>query len=313
MKRPDALPKPPWIRVRLPHGRSVERVRAIVRSGSLHTVCEAARCPNLDECWNCGTATFLILGEICTRNCRFCAVAAGAPVPPCPDEPGAVARAVAAMELRHAVVTSVTRDDLEDGGASLFCAVIHEIRRHVPQCTVEVLIPDFQGRRSALEAVLAARPDILGHNLETVPRLYGTVRPQADYARSLRLLASAKAIDGSVLTKSGIMVGLGEDLGEIHQVMADLRGVSCDILTVGQYLCPSPAHIPVQRYYTPAEFEALAQTAKAMGFPWVESAPLVRSSYHAEQQARALAKRSPDAGHPPESVSRGAEPTQCAD
>ncbi len=295
MKRPDALPKPPWIRVRLPHGRNVERVRALVRSGSLHTVCEAARCPNLGECWSCGTATFLILGEVCTRNCRFCAVRAGIPAPPSPDEPAAVGRAVAAMELRHAVVTSVTRDDLEDGGASVFAAVIQEIRRHVPQCTVEVLIPDFQGRRSPLQAVLAARPDILGHNLETVPRLYRTVRPRADYARSLHLLAAAKAIDGSVLTKSGIMVGLGESSEEIHQVMVDLRGVSCDILTIGQYLCPSPAHAPVQRYYPPDAFETLAQTAKDLGFRWVESAPLVRSSYHAEQQARALARRPSDA------------------
>ncbi len=295
MRPPSAIPKPPWIRVRLPHGEAFQRVRQLVRKGSLHTVCEEARCPNMAECWGCGTATFLILGGVCTRNCGFCAVTAGSPAPVRPEEPAEVARAVAAMELRHAVITSVTRDDLEDGGASIFAAVIREIRQAVPDCTVEVLVPDFKGSANALETVIAARPEILGHNLETVPRLYPAARPQADYRRSLQVLRTTKEADPGILTKSGIMVGLGEDLEEIHRVMEDLRALDCDILTLGQYLCPSSDHLAVQRYYTPDEFEALGQTARSMGFPWVESAPLVRSSYHAAEQARALSR----SGAPP--------------
>lgn len=290
MKQRSAIPKPPWIRVRLPHGETFERVRRLVRKGSLHTVCEEARCPNMAECWGCGTATFLILGDVCTRGCGFCAVATGCAAPVRPEEPSEIARAVAAMELQHAVITSVTRDDLEDGGASIFAAVIREIREHVPGCTVEVLVPDFQGKSSALETVIDAKPDILGHNLETVPRLYPVARPQADYVRSLHLLRAAKDLDPVVLTKSGIMVGLGEDLDEIQGVMEDLRTVDCDILTLGQYLCPSSTHLPVQRYYTPDEFESFGKIASERGFPWVESAPLVRSSYHAAQQARQLSR-----------------------
>ncbi len=290
MRPPSSIPKPPWIRVRLPHGEAFQRVRQLVRKGSLHTVCEEARCPNMAECWGCGTATFLILGGVCTRNCGFCAVAAGAPAPVRPEEPAEVAKAVAAMELRHAVITSVTRDDLEDGGASVFAAVIREIRQRVPGCTVEVLVPDFLGSKRALETVIAARPEILGHNLETVPRLYPVARPQADYRRSLQVLQTTKETDPGILTKSGIMLGLGEDLEEIHRVMHDLRGVDCDILTLGQYLSPSPHHLPVRRYYRPDDFEALGQTARSMGFRWAESAPLVRSSYHAAEQARALSR-----------------------
>jgi lipoyl synthase len=263
-------------------------VRQLVRKGSLHTVCEKARCPNMAECWGCGTATFLLLGDVCTRRCGFCAVGGGKPGVPRAGEPEEVAAAVAAMGLRHAVITSVTRDDLEDGGAAVFGAVIREIHERVSGCTVEVLIPDFQGRKRPLAEVVAAKPEILGHNLETVPRLYPVVRPRADYGRSLQVLRDAKRLDARVLTKSGIMIGLGEELEEIHRVMEDLRAVSCDILTLGQYLCPSADHLPVQRYYTPDEFDALGLTARSMGFPWVESGPLVRSSYHAARQAREL-------------------------
>ncbi|MHC1744610.1 MAG: lipoyl synthase [Syntrophobacteraceae bacterium] len=292
MKQRPAIPKPPWIRVRLPHGEAFERVRQLVRKGSLHTVCEEARCPNMAECWGCGTATFLILGGVCTRNCGFCAVATGSPASVRPEEPTEVARAISAMELRHAVITSVTRDDLEDGGASVFAAVIREVHDRLSGCTVEVLVPDFQGRKIALETVVEARPDILGHNLETVPRLYPVARPQADYDRSLQVLRTAKEQAPGILTKSGIMLGLGEDKEEIHRVMEDLRAVDCDILTLGQYLCPSARHLPVRRYYTPDEFESFGRTARSMGFPWVESAPLVRSSYHAAEQARELTSSS---------------------
>jgi lipoyl synthase len=291
MKDRSTLRKPPWIRVRPPQGESYERVRQLVRTGSLHTVCEEAHCPNLAECWGCGTATFLILGDVCTRRCGFCAVAGGTPSPPRPEEPMELAGAVAAMGLRHAVITSVTRDDLEDGGAAGFAAVIREIHARVPGCTVEVLIPDFQGCKSALAEVIAAKPEILGHNLETVPRLYPVVRPQAHYGRSLQLLRDAKDLDAQIIIKSGIMVGLGEDREEIQRVMEDLSAVACDILTLGQYLRPSAAHLPVERYYTQQEFDALGRTAKSMGFPWVESGPLVRSSYHAARQARELSVR----------------------
>lgn len=276
--------KPPWIRVRLPSGESYERVKALMRAKSLHTVCEEARCPNISECWGRGTATFLILGEWCTRGCGFCAVRSGKPPSSFidPSEALNVAEAVAAMKLRHAVVTSVTRDDLPDGGAFLFAETVRAIRTRIPGCTVEVLIPDFNGNLEALASVMRSSPDILGHNMETVVRLYPRVRPQADYRRSLELLKAAKKMQPKTLTKSGFMVGMGETWLEMLALMQALREASCDILTIGQYLRPSQAHLSVRRYYTPQEFQALKEAGLRAGFRWVESGPLVRSSYHAE-------------------------------
>jgi lipoyl synthase len=284
------VPKPPWLKVALPSGRTYQRLRVLMRGKGLHTVCEEAMCPNLAECWGCGTATFLILGNVCTRSCGFCAVKSGRPTaaPSSVDEAREVAEAAATMGLKHAVITSVTRDDLSDGGAALFAATITGIHAQVPGCTVEVLIPDFMGCKTSLKTVTEARPEILGHNLETVPHRYLQVRPQADYERSLRLLQRAKEHDPELLTKSGIMVGLGESTEELLEVFADLRRVDCDILTVGQYLRPTRRHLPVVRYYPPKEFAALKEAGHAAGFRWVESGPLVRSSYHADQQARAL-------------------------
>jgi lipoic acid synthetase len=294
-KRPDLVaepaarhPLPPWIRVRLHQGPDLARLRKTFRDAALHTVCEEARCPNLWECWNRGTATFMILGDVCTRSCGFCAVKTGRPAEVVDaDEPRRVATAVAAMNLRHAVVTSVNRDELADGGAAVFADTIQAIRRVKPDCTVEVLIPDFQGSEPALMAVLAARPDILNHNTETVPRLYATVRPQARYDRSLDVLHRAKVAGAT--TKTGLMVGLGESVDELLAVFADLRGAGCDILTVGQYLQPTREHVPVVRYYDPREFDALRDRARALGFSHVEAGPLVRSSYHADDQATAAA------------------------
>jgi lipoyl synthase len=284
--------KPPWIKVRALTGANAAELRALMRSKALHTVCEAALCPNMAECWGQGTATFLILGEVCTRHCAFCAVKEG--TPPFagwdPEEPARVAAAAAAMQLHHVVVTSVTRDDLPDGGAGLFGATIRELHARVPGCSVEVLIPDFLGDRHALAVVMEAHPEILGHNMETVPRLYPGVRPQAAYQRSLEVLSSAKQVDPKTITKSGIMVGLGESWKELMEVMDDLRKSNCDILTVGQYLRPSRNHVPVERYYTPGEFAALKAAGLAAGFRWVESGPLVRSSYHAAAQARELCR-----------------------
>lgn len=282
--------KPPWIRVRVPSGATYQRLKGLMRSKSLHTVCEEARCPNIAECWGCGTATFMILGDTCTRNCRFCAVKTGLPQDAgnTSSEAADTAAAAAAMNLRHAVVTSVTRDDLPDGGASVFAETIRRIHLSVPGCSVEVLIPDFRGERVPLETVVHARPEILGHNLETVPGLYPAVRPQAIYRRSLLLLQTAKEIDPQVITKSGVMVGLGENRKELLSVLSDLRLVDCDILTIGQYLRPSAAHLPVSRFYPPEEFEELKELALAKRFRWVEAGPLVRSSYRAEMQARAL-------------------------
>jgi lipoic acid synthetase len=292
LKSPDEPRKPEWIRVRLPSGETYARLKAMMRRKSLHTVCEEARCPNMAECWGCGTATFLILGDTCTRGCRFCAVKTGNPDGRLVSgEAEEVARAVAAMNLKHVVVTSVTRDDLEDGGATIFAQTVAAIHALAPECSVEVLIPDFLGSREALEIVVKARPEILGHNMETVARLYRTVRPQALYARSLRLLARVKAFDPSGLTKSGFMVGLGETWDELLELMDDLRDARCDILTIGQYLRPGREHLPVLRYYSPDEFEALKEAGCKKGFRWVESGPLVRSSYHADAQAREL--RSP--------------------
>ncbi len=281
---PVSGPKPPWLRVRLPAGGTYQEVNSLLDNLGLHTVCEEARCPNKGECFHSGTATFLILGDVCTRRCRFCAVAKGTPQPLDWDEPERVARAVEALGLRYAVITSVTRDDVPDGGAGIFAETIRAIRRRMPACRVEVLVPDFQGSEDALRVVMDAGPDVLNHNLETVPRLYPTARPGADYARSLRLLRQAKALSPTALTKTGLMLGLGETPDEVRAVMADLVSVGCDLLTLGQYLQPSRAHLPVERYVPPEEFAALAREGVAMGLKHVEAGPLVRSSYHAREQ-----------------------------
>ena len=278
--------RPPWLRVKAPVTENYLRLKHLMRNHHLHTVCEEALCPNIGECWGRGTATFLLLGDICTRSCGFCKIRTGKPDPVDWDEPRRVAETVEMMNLRHAVLTSVTRDDLPDGGATIFAMTIREIRQRLPNCTVEVLIPDFKGDRDALKIVMDEHPDILNHNVETVPRLYRRVRPQAKYERSLRVLEWAKEMDPNVTTKSGIMVGLGERWDEILAVMDDLRAVGCDILTIGQYLQPSRYHLPIERYYTPEEFERLKEEGLARGFKWVESGPLVRSSYHADEQVR---------------------------
>jgi len=276
------LPRPEWIRARAPQGTEYERLRSLMRGLELNTVCEEARCPNLGECWSRGTATFMILGDVCTRACGFCAVKTGLPgQPPDAGEPARVADAAARMGLRHAVVTSVNRDDQPDGGAAMFAATIREIRARATGCAVEVLIPDFKGRWEALQVVLDARPDVLNHNVETVPRLYRQARSGANFERSLELLRRSK--DEGLLTKSGVMVGLGEEKGELEETFRAIRSSGTDILTVGQYLRPSPQHLPVRRYYTPAEFSSLRDFASSLGYAHVESGPLVRSSYHAEQ------------------------------
>lgn len=275
------LPRPAWIRARAPQGPAYERLKGLMRGLELHTVCEEAHCPNLGECWSRGTATFMILGEVCTRACGFCAVKTGLPgTPPDPDEPRRVAEAVSRMGLRHAVVTSVNRDDWPDGGAAIFAATIAEIRARVPGCAVEVLVPDFKGRWHALQRVLDARPDVLNHNVETVPRLYRTVRAGASFPRSLELLRRSR--EQGLLTKSGIMLGLGEEWPEVEETIRAIRCAGTDVLTVGQYLRPSPQHLPVRRYYTPQEFDSLRELARGLGYAHVESGPLVRSSYHAE-------------------------------
>jgi lipoic acid synthetase len=285
----SALPrKPDWLKRRLPTGDAFNQVRELIEAGRLHTVCQEARCPNIWECYSHHTATFLIMGERCTRNCRFCSVAPGPPAPLDPQEPARVAEAAAGMQLSYVVVTSVTRDDLPDGGAGHFAPTIHAIRRRMPNAEIEVLVPDFQGERSALETVLQARPDVLNHNIETVPRLYTRVRPQADYRRSLELLHRAHEFDAAIPTKSGLMLGLGEGPEEIRQVLQDLRAAGCRILTLGQYLQPSPEHLPVEDYIPPETFNRWRETALAMGFSQVASAPFVRSSYHAKESFRAL-------------------------
>ena len=277
--------KPPWIRARIPSGENYEKIRSLVREKKLHTVCVEALCPNLGECWGRGTATFLILGGVCTRDCRFCGVRTGTPDPPGPEEAEEVADAVSIMNLKHAVITSVTRDDLPDGGAGHFAETIRAIHRKSPGCRVETLVPDFRGSRDSISAVLEAGPDIFGHNMETVPRLYPLVRPLADYPRSLRVLRSAKELLPAVTVKSGIMTGLGESKDEILAVMKDLLESGCRVLTIGQYLSPSRSHLPVSRYYTPDEFDELKTIGFELGFKWVEAGPLVRSSYHADEQA----------------------------
>jgi lipoyl synthase len=277
------LKRPEWIRARAPQGAAYDRVRALMRGLDLHTVCEEAHCPNLGECWSRGTATFMILGDVCTRACGFCAVKTGLPgSAPDAGEPRRVADAVERMRLRHAVVTSVNRDDQADGGAGIFAATIREIRARMPGCTVEVLIPDFKGRWEALQLVLDARPEILNHNVETVPRLYRQARSGANFARSLELLKRSK--DQGLLTKSGVMVGLGEERPELEETIRAIRSSGTDVLTIGQYLRPSAQHLAVLRYYAPAEFDELRSFALGLGFAHVESGPLVRSSYHAEEQ-----------------------------
>ena len=271
---------PEWLKIRLASSPRYAHVKNIVDTNQLHTVCQEAHCPNLGECWSRGTATFMILGDICTRSCGFCAVKTGRPLGLDLDEPRRVADAVAKMGIRHAVITSVNRDELEDGGASIFAMTIQEIRRRVPGCKVEVLIPDFQGSEEALNTVIEARPDVLNHNVETVPRLYPTVRPQADYQQSLTLLQRSKR--AGLLTKSGFMVGIGEEVEEIYELMRDLYQHGVDIVTIGQYLQPSPNHLPVVRYVHPEEFDRFREFGLSLGFKHVESGPLVRSSYHAE-------------------------------
>jgi lipoic acid synthetase len=291
-------PKPPWLKVRFPGGPNYVRLKDLMRSQRLHTVCEEAHCPNVGECWEAGTATFMILGDVCTRACAYCAVTSGRPGAIDLEEPYRVACAVRDLGLTHAVVTSVDRDDQEDGGARIFAETIRWIRRLAPETTVEVLIPDFMGNWDALAAVLAAQPEILNHNTETVPRLYRRARPKGSYSRCLELLRRTKAIDPAAISKSGIMVGLGEERHEISAVLRDLRGVECDVLTVGQYLRPSAKHLPVARYYPPEEFDEIAQEARGLGFRHVESGPLVRSSYHAERQAMGSLRRRPAARAP---------------
>ena len=282
------LERPRWLRAPAPAGRNYQELKGLIDRLRLHTVCESAACPNVGECWNQRTATFMILGNVCTRRCGFCAVQKGPPLPVDYDEPNRVAQAVEAMGLKFAVITSVNRDDRKDGGAELFALTIRAIRERVPECGVEVLIPDFQGSADALATVLEAAPDVLNHNTETVPRLYRQVRLGARYERSLELLERAKRISPATPVKSGLMLGLGETIGEVLGVMRDLRAHSVDILTLGQYLRPSPKHLPIVRYVPPEEFDELRRAGLEMGFAHVESGPLVRSSYHA---ARAVERR----------------------
>jgi lipoic acid synthetase len=282
------LRRPPWIRVRAPSGETYEWLQKLMRQKALHTVCEEAGCPNLGECWGSGTATFLMMGDICTRTCGFCDVKHGRPAVLDFLEPERVAQAVKAMDLKHAVITSVNRDERRDGGAPIFAMVISRIREIHPGCSIEVLIPDFKGSVEALRMVVAARPEILNHNVETVPRLFKMVQPQDRFEWARATLSNAKKVDPEVLTKSGIMVGLGETMEEIKEVMHDLRSWGVDILTIGQYLQPSRQHLPIARYYTLEEFSELKEFGLDIGFQWVESGPLVRSSYHAADQVRAL-------------------------
>ncbi len=274
--------RPEWIRAKLPYGENYTKLLHIMRGKELHTVCEEARCPNLGECWGRGTATFMILGDVCTRSCGFCAVKTGRPTVLDTDEPRRVADAVASMKLRHVVITSVNRDELNDGGASIFAETIRQIRIRDPKCRIEVLIPDFKGDKLAMDIVVDAGPDILNHNIETVPRLYSVVRPQAKYERSLEVLKYFK--EHGLVTKTGVMVGIGEKPEEIIEVMKDMRKSDVDILTVGQYLQPTKEHLPIDRYVTPDEFEMYRKNGLKMGLKYVESGPLVRSSYHADEQ-----------------------------
>lgn len=282
--------RPDWIKVQAPNGESYTQIQELIRKKELHTVCEEAGCPNMGECWGSGTATFLILGDVCTRACRFCDIKHGKPAELDWEEPERVAQAVKAMNLKHAVITSVNRDEREDGGAPIFAGIIRRIRELLPGCSVEVLIPDFKANLDALKIVMDARPEILNHNVETVPSLFKKVQPQDHYDWSETILRNAKKMDPEVLTKSGIMLGLGETLDEVKEVMRDLREWDVDILTIGQYLQPSRNHLPIEKYYTLEDFVDLKKYGLGIGFKWVESAPLVRSSYHAVEQVRALSK-----------------------
>jgi lipoic acid synthetase len=279
-------PKPEWLKVRAPGSPNYHRLKGIMRNLGLHTVCEEANCPNIGECWHHGTATFMILGDRCTRSCGYCNVVHGAPKPPDGAEPVKVASAIHALDLDYVVVTSVDRDDLPDFGAGHFARTITETRARVPDCRLEVLIPDFQGSEEALRLVLDARPDVLNHNLETVARLYRTARPGGRYERALQLLRRSRDIAPSIPTKSGLMVGLGEEWSELVTTLADLRAAGVQIVTIGQYLRPSPANLPMSRYYTPAEFAELKRIGHDLGYGHVESGPLVRSSYHAHEQTQ---------------------------
>ena len=282
-------PKPSWLKVKAPGSDNYLRLKQLMRGLQLHTVCEEARCPNIGECWHHGTATFMILGDVCTRACGYCAVAQGRPATLDLDEPARVGNAVDVLGLQYVVITSVDRDDLPDGGASIFAATIRETRQRRPDCRIEVLIPDFQGDEAALQVVLDAGPDVLNHNTETVPRLYRKARSGGRYPRTLELLRRSKAYAPHIPTKTGIMMGLGETKDEVVEVLRDLRGVGVDILTMGQYLRPTDSHLEMVRYYHPDEFAELKQIALALGFGHVESGPLVRSSYHAHEQADTLA------------------------
>ena len=287
--RVEPLPerKPPWLKVRAPGGSNYIRLKHLMRELDLNTVCEEAHCPNVGECWEHGAATFMILGDVCTRNCGYCAVAHGRPPVTDLEEPRRVAEAAAIMKLRHAVITSVDRDDLSDFGAGIFAATIRGVHERVPTCSVEVLVPDFQGDERAIATVLEARPEIYNHNTETVPRLYKKARPGGRYPRVMSIFRLVKRLVPDIPTKSGIMLGLGETVEEVLAVMRDLRDVDVDILTLGQYLRPSSDHLPMDRYYTPGEFAALRREGLAMGYRHVESGPLVRSSYHAWEQVQA--------------------------
>lgn len=279
--------KPAWLKVRAPGGPGYIRLKGLMREWNLHSVCEEARCPNIGECWEEATATFMILGDVCTRRCGYCAVAHGQPRWEDREEPERIGRAVGALGLDYVVITSVNRDDLADGGAAHWAATLRAVRRHAPQCRVEALIPDFQGRAASLAEVVAAGPDVLDHNIETVPRLYPVARPGGRYPRALELFGRARALAPALPTKSGIILGLGEERAELVRTMEDLREAGVSLLTLGQYLRPSPAHLPVARYYRPEEFGELAALGRALGFAHVEAGPLVRSSYHARRQTEA--------------------------
>ena len=289
LHRAKPLPerKPEWLKVRAPGGENYSRIRHMMRDLQLHTVCEEARCPNVGECWEHGAATFMILGDVCTRNCAYCAVAHGRPPKYDTEEPARVAEAIGQMQLQHAVITSVDRDDLPDFGAFIFAETIRQIRARVPACSIEVLVPDFQGNEDAIRTVLDARPDIYNHNTETVPRLYKRCRPGGRYERVMEIFRFAKHYAPAVPTKTGMILGMGETVDEVLAVMRDLRAVDVDILTLGQYLRPSEQHHPLDRYYAPEEFRALRDAGMAMGFRHVEAGPLVRSSYHAWEQVQA--------------------------
>jgi len=281
------LPKPDWLKVRAPGSPNYTRLKGLMRELGLHTVCEEAQCPNIGECWHHGTATFMILGEVCTRACAYCAVSHGRPAPADPDEAARVGRAIETLGLAYVVITSVDRDDLPDGGASIFADTIRETRARRPECRIEVLIPDFQGREEPLRVVLDARPDVMNHNVETVPRLYRMARSGGRYSRTLELLERSRRFAPEIPTKTGLMVGLGEEHDELVATFKDLRHAGCQILTIGQYLRPSSEHAPMSRYYHPDEFKDLKQIALDLGFVHVESGPLVRSSYHAHETADA--------------------------